>query len=98
MAKVNTNKARKLAGVRLDLPIEDGNLRMQGRYRYVLRTDGTVLRSYQNAIHYEGQSPYWGSANYKIIGRVKDAANINADWLLSFASKRHPEAIAIVTD
>lgn len=101
MAKVNTGKARKLAGVRVDLPdtpstVEDSISTGYGeRLRYVLRSDGTVLRSYQTASYYPNQAPYWGSQNYKVIGTVKDLGSFD---LVRFVTRKHPNATQIVSD
>src|SRR5215469_18398977 len=100
MAKANTGKARKLAGVRVDMPFTpstvEGSLSTGHgeRYRYVVRSDQTVLRSFQSAIFYTGQTPYWGSSNYKVIGRIKDDAWLvvtddPSGWLAKFAQRKH---------
>jgi hypothetical protein len=92
MAKINANGARKLQGVRVDLP-NDGNW-MQ-RQRYVLRSDGKVLHAYQIATHYPGQSDYWGSLNYYVLGRVADPASFD---LVRFATRKHPDALKVTAD
>ncbi len=97
MAKVNTRSANKLAGVRIDLPDEITNYGSvwRNRVRYVLRSDGKVLASYQTAIHYEGQPDYWGSQNYRTLGTIKDLGTFNLEvW----ARRRHPNAVTVTVD